>query len=296
MSKMDKEFSTVNEALHWASLFLRTYDREEKVAEILLMHHTGMEKSKLLASLREQLDEPAKTAFIEDVEKHAETAVPVQHLTGKEEFYGRTFMVNPDVLIPRQETEELVYGIVQEVNKMKCNDVPKLVDLGTGSGIIAISLKLELPEWKVFASDISPDALMVAQANARSLGAEIEFAQGNFLEPFIMQEEKMDIIVSNPPYIAESERSSLSPTVKDFDPSLALFAKEEGLAAYRTILEQAQRVAKKGTLLALEIGNRQGEQIPMLIQEYFPSAVVEVRQDINGRDRMIFAYLNKRLR
>lgn len=289
MIKMTK--TTINEALRWASLFLQNNQREEKVAEILMMYHTGMDKSKLIASLREQLDEEIKTNFIIDVEKHAKTGVPVQHLTGEEEFYGRIYTVTPDVLIPRPETEELVYGIIEEIKKLPFSDAPKLVDLGTGSGIIAISLKLELPNWEVFASDISTKALTVAEENARRLGAEVAFHQGDFLVPFIKMGEKMDVIVSNPPYIAEKERELLSPTVKDFDPSLALFAEEEGLAAYRAILQQARHIVKPGTLLALEIGNRQGQQLPLLIKEYFPFSEVETRKDINGRDRMVFARL-----
>lgn len=289
---MKSDFTTVHEALQWASLFLRTYQREEKVAEILLMHHTGMGKATLLASLREPLEREAKKAFIKDIEQHAKTAVPVQHLTGKEEFYGRSFLVNQHVLIPRPETEELVYGILEVINRKKPKNRLQVVDLGTGSGVIAVSLKLECPELNVYATDISKEALTVARKNAADLQANVQFLEGDFLQPFINRDEKFDLIVSNPPYISEKERSSLSTTVKNYDPSLALFAEEEGLAAYRKIAEQAKQVAVPGALLALEIGSSQGSQVMKIVKDSFPFAEVEVRRDINGRERMVFAFLN----
>lgn len=289
---MKSDFTTVHEALQWASLFLRTYQREEKVAEILLMHHTGMGKTALLASLRQPVEKEAKKAFIKDIEQHAKTAVPVQHLTGKEEFYGRSFLVNPHVLIPRPETEELVYGILEIIKRKKPKKRMQIADLGTGSGVIAVSLKLELPELSVYATDISKEALKVARKNATDLQAEVHFFEGDFLQPFIDRGEKLDIIVSNPPYISEKERSSLSITVKNYDPSLALFAEEEGLAAYRQIVEQAKQVAVPGALLALEIGSSQGSQVMQIVKNSFPFAEVEVRRDINGRERMVFAFLN----
>lgn len=291
MSRMKSDFTTVHEALQWASLFLRTYQREEKVAEILLMHHTGMGKANLLASLREPLKKEIKKAFIKDIEQHAKTAVPVQHLTGKEEFYGRSFLVNRHVLIPRPETEELVHGIIEIIKRKKPKKRLQVVDLGTGSGVIAVSLKLECPEMDVYATDISKEALTVAHKNATNLEADVHFFEGDFLQPFIDQGERFDIIVSNPPYISEKERSSLSTTVKNYDPSLALFAQEEGLAAYRKIVEQVKQVTMQKALLALEIGSSQGGAVTNIILKHFPQAQVEVKKDINGRDRMVFAFL-----
>lgn len=288
---MKKETVLIHEALRWASLFLQHHGREEKAAEILLLHHTGMDKSGLLASLRDPLDAQKKEAFMKDIKNHAETGIPVQHLTGKEEFYGRNFSVSKSVLIPRQETEELVYHLIEKIKKVKGETPLQLADLGTGSGIIAISLKRELPQLNVFASDISEEALAIARQNARRLEADVTFLHGDFLQPFIDSGKKLDIIVSNPPYIAEEERESLSVTVKNFDPELALFAEEEGLAAYRTILEQTEAVAKPGTWLALEIGSGQGKQLTALIHQFFPSAEIELMKDINGRDRMVFASL-----
>lgn len=289
---MDEKMTNVHEALRWASLFLQKHSREEKVAEILMQYHVGMDKSRLLASLREPLEPKQKRSFIRDVEKHAKTGIPVQHLTGKEMFYGREFYVDKHVLIPRPETEELVEGVLAEIRKRKSEVPLRLVDLGTGSGIIAITLKLEHPDLEVVASDISEEALSVARKNATRLDAEVEFCQGDFLQPFIDKEKKFDLIVSNPPYIAEKERESLSGTVKNFDPGLALFAEDEGLAAYRKILEQTKKTANPGALAAFEIGENQGHQVKGIVEEFFPDASAAVKKDINGKERMVFARLS----
>ncbi|MDL4839164.1 peptide chain release factor N(5)-glutamine methyltransferase [Aquibacillus rhizosphaerae] len=284
---MTKQPMTIHEALRWASLFLQEFHRETPVAEILLMHHLHMTKSQLLMSLRDKINPETLSLFEKDIKRHASTGVPVQHLTGVEDFYGREFQVNKDVLIPRPETEELVLGVLARVDKY-----PKpvsVVDLGTGSGIIAITLKLENPELIVNASDLSEHALNVAKQNAKCLDADIDFFQGDFLSPFIENDIEVDVIVSNPPYIPYDEEATLNDTVKDYDPALALFADSDGLAAYQQIINNAKHVLKKPGLIAFEIGHQQGKQVSELIGRKFPHSKVEVKKDINSKDRMVFA-------
>src|SRR5699024_8869204 len=162
------------------------------------------------------------------------------HLTGVEEFYGRTFQVNCHVLIPRPETEELVQLVLEKVKPASFT----CVDVGTGSGVIAITLA---KEWEdkdahIIATDLSEEALEVAKQNAYDHRVEIEFNQGNFLKPLIEHGKKVDIIVSNPPYIAYEEKNQLAETVRNFDPELALFAHKQGLSAYEQIIKQSPYV------------------------------------------------------
>ncbi len=281
--------TTIFEARRWASLFLENHNREANVGMLLLQHHLEMSRSQLLAESRLELEETTWDAFKKDVERHAETGIPVQHLIGTEEFFGRTFNVNEHVLIPRPETEELVLGVI---NRLKRKERPLSgVDLGTGSGIIAITLALEVEDLTLQATDLSSDALNVAKSNANQLGADVQFSQGDFLEPIIAKQEKMDLIVSNPPYIPERDRTSLEDVVEKYDPDMALFAEDEGLAAYKKIMEQVPQVANEDALLAFEIGHDQGGVVSDIIKQTYPQSQPEIVQDINGKDRMIFTWL-----
>ncbi|WP_090852054.1 peptide chain release factor N(5)-glutamine methyltransferase [Paraliobacillus sp. PM-2] len=279
----------LQEVLRRASLFLEQNNREPRIAELLLMHHLQLDKTQLLMQLRQSIAEPVYQAYQRDMVKHVETGVPIQHLIGYESFYGRKFNVNKDVLIPRPETEELVLGTLEKVKQLK--RPLRVVDVGTGSGIIAITLKLEDPTLDVHALDISEAALTVAQANAKQHHANVSFAQSDFLQSWINQGNKADVIISNPPYIPWKDSDTLSDTVKNFDPSLALFADDNGLYAYQQLIEQAEQVLSTCGLLAFEIGYQQGEEVKARIQAKFPNSDVEIRKDINGKDRMVFATL-----
>ena len=277
------------EALNWASSFLKEKQRDENIGEILLRHFTGMSRSKLLAELREDLDPEVWTQFEEAVRQH-EQGVPVQYIIGSEEFYGRQFQVNPAVLIPRPETEELVYGTLKRLYSMFGNETePELADIGTGSGAISITLKLENPRLQVTATDLSEQALATAKDNAVRLGAEINFIQGDLLQPFIDAGKKLDVVISNPPYIPVSDQSWMSEVVTDHEPHLALFAGEDGLDLYRRFMDELPLVLKEKALVGFEIGAGQGEAVSGLLQQTFPQAKVEVVFDINGKDRMVYA-------
>ncbi|WP_068673816.1 peptide chain release factor N(5)-glutamine methyltransferase [Oceanobacillus sp. Castelsardo] len=274
------------EVQNWASLFLEKHNREPRVAEILIQHHLNISRSQYFMMMQDEIPEEKVKKIKKDIQRHAETGIPVQHIIGYEWFYGRKFAVNEHVLIPRPETEELVEHVINKVGK----EPVTIADIGTGSGIIATTLKLELPHTTVFASDISEKALEVAKGNAETLHADVNFIKGNFLQPFVEGDVPIDVLVSNPPYIAKSEEKLLSDTVKNFDPSLALFAEEEGLAAYRMIMEQARKIPNlKG--IVFEIGHSQSKAVHQLIQSNFPESTIETIQDINGKDRIVSAQL-----
>jgi release factor glutamine methyltransferase len=285
--------SKVYEALQWASSFLQGKGREEHAAELLLRHVTGLTRSQLFANLQTVLEDEVLASFQRVVFEHGEGR-PVQYIIGSEEFYGRRFLVNEEVLIPRPETEELVYGALKRIEKLlQGRDGLELVDIGTGSGAIAITLKLELPSLKVVASDIAAPSLEVARENARQLGAEVEFVQGDLLKPFAQANRTFDIVLSNPPYIPVGDMNDMSEVVTEHEPHRALFAGVDGLDLYRRFMEELPFVLNRTALIGFEVGAGQSEAVADLLRRAFPYAEVEVVFDINGKDRMVFASLKE---
>lgn len=282
------------EVLRWAFSFLKKHRREEKVAEILLEHHLNVPRSRLYASMQDDLPDEIVEKFKDDIVAHATTGIPVQHLTGEAYFYGRSFYVNHDVLIPRVETEELVEHVIKLIKKNFPNKRLTVVDVGTGSGVIAITLSLELPNVVVYATDISRDALQVARKNAENLHASVHFLQGDFLQPLIDNDIHPNIIVSNPPYIKESDRGMLSDTVKNFDPHIALFAEDDGLKAYKEIICQLAMFMERETFLCVEIGFDQAQAVTEIINMKFPNSTVDILKDMNRKDRIVIAKINEK--
>lgn len=293
----------VYEALNWASSFLVEKGRDENAGEIMLRHLTGMSRAQLFANMRDDLNEAVWTRFEGFVLEHGE-GVPIQYLLGFEEFYGRRFAVGPAVLIPRPETEELVYGALERIRRLfpranaggsdkSIGSVGstglRFLDVGTGSGAIGLTMKLEEPSLEVTLSDLSEAALAVAEGNARELGAEVTVVNGDLLQPFIAAGAKFDVILSNPPYIPESDRSWMSVVVKDHEPESALFAGVDGLDLYRRFMDELPLVLKTCALVGFEVGVGQGEVVADMLRATFPGAFVEVVNDINGKDRMVFA-------
>ncbi len=275
----------VYEALNWASSFLKAQGREENAARLLLQHELGLSQAGLLASLRDPIDPQKEEHFRLKVEQHA-TGVPVQHLTGVEEFYGREFEVNKDVLIPRPETEELIEETLQLVQRLFPARNPSIADIGTGSGVIAITMKCELPSSHVAAVDISDKALITAKRNAVRHEADVEFKLGDLTEP--ISDRKWDIVLSNPPYIAHGEAAGLADTVRDHEPHSALFADEEGLILYSRMVHELPKLLNKPGIIGFEIGHLQGSVVKNMLQQAFPDAEVYVKKDINKNDRMVF--------
>ncbi|MCZ4247652.1 peptide chain release factor N(5)-glutamine methyltransferase [Bacillus amyloliquefaciens] len=282
---------TVFEALSWASSYLTEAGREKNAAELLLLNDTGMDRSKLLANLQEPVGEDELYRFRRHVEMHKE-GVPIQYIIGKEQFYGREFFVNDDVLIPRPETEEVVFHLLDKQKRVFSEgERLNVIDIGTGSGAIAVTLALECGHFSVAASDISKEALQVAERNAQNLGADVRFLQGDLLTPFISSGKKADIIVSNPPYISEEEMADLSDIVRFHEPLHALTDGGDGLKFYKRFMEDLPLVMKDKALVVFEIGYNQGKAVEELFRHSFPNAEVEVVKDINGKDRTVSAVI-----
>lgn len=223
---------------------------------------------------------------LRSIEDELLTGRPLQYIVGEQMFCGRRFSVDARVLIPRGETEELVDRVLRE-NAMR---TARVLDVGTGSGAIAVSLALARPAWKVEALDVSPDALALARENARRLGAEVEFRQAD-----ILQEDAWtalgtyDMVVSNPPYVRESERAQMHDNVRRYEPPLALFVPDEDpLRFYRAIGRFALAGLAAGGRLYFEINRAFGRKTAELLTG-LGFAEVEVFQDINGCDRMVRA-------
>lgn len=221
---------------------------------------------------------------ITDAIKRLEEGEPVQYIVGNVDFYGYILDVNKNVLIPRRETEELVEEVIKR-SRSFIN--PIIIDVGTGSGAIAIALSKEL-NCHVYASDISSDALGVAKENAEKTNSNITLYQGNMLEPYIKNDIKVDIIVSNPPYIKENEE--IEDVVKNNEPSIALYAKNNGLEYYESIFKNASKILKDKYLIALEIGQTQGEDVKKIALTYLNNVKVEIKKDLSLKNRMVFVY------
>ena len=221
---------------------------------------------------------------LEDAIKRLDNNEAVQYIVGNVNFYGYELDVNKNVLIPRRETEELVYEVI---NRSKNFNNPVIIDVGTGSGAIAITLSKELKSH-VYASDISPDALIVAKKNCTKTKADITFYEGDMLKPYIDNNIKVDIIVSNPPYIKLDEE--IEDVVKNNEPHLALYAQDNGFEYYKKILSTAKEILNDKFLIAFEIGNTQANDIKNIVKKYFKDVKVEVKKDLSDNDRMFFVY------
>ncbi|QTD40749.1 peptide chain release factor N(5)-glutamine methyltransferase [Sporosarcina sp. Te-1] len=273
------------EALKKAESLLESKDLDSHAAQLLMQFITDKSNASLLADMREPLTPHQKRDFWKGLNEMLD-GKPVQHIIGEELFYGYPFKVNEHVLIPRPETEELVQGALYRAKKLFASGPIKVADIGTGSGAIAISFKKERPDAEVTATDISREALAVAQRNADRNQAEICFVQGDLAEP--LAGKVWDVILSNPPYIALEEAQSMSKTVLDYEPHHALFAEENGLFFYKRLAKDLPKLMNKRALIGVEIGHQQGESVHALFAEAFPDAVIETVKDINGKDRMIF--------
>lgn len=258
-------------------------DPHTNIPERLYEDLTGDAYYQLLLKKEEPVEEALLIQYKAYLERYLE-GEPYQYIIGKEYFYDREFEVNPSVLIPRYETEELVERVLEHIRP----DMT-IADIGTGSGAIAITLACE-SQAKVIAVDISEKALEVAQRNSKKNQSQVTFLQGDLLQPLIDNNITVDILVSNPPYIDPEEK--LDPRVVEHEPHLALFADDHGYACYEKIFKEAPKVLKKQALLAFEIGYNQGERMKQLVPHYFPNDHFKIIQDMNGKDRMLFIYHN----
>ena len=205
---------------------------------------------------------------------------PAQYIIGSSDFHGLNLKVDERVLIPRPETEELVELILSENPESSLS----VLDIGTGSGAIALALANSRSDWQITASDLSSDALALAKENAQTCGLSLTFVQSDCLEAI---SGRFDIIVSNPPYISEADRDEVGLNVLTSEPHMALFAEEEGYAVYRKIAEQAGDYLTKKGKIYLEIGYKQGDGVRELLKKSFPQKRIRVLKDQFGKDRMV---------
>lgn len=245
--------------------------------ELLVSHFTGINR----LELNLHADELVSNEIQKEIEKAVQRRIehePLQYILGETEFYGLRIKVNPSVLIPRPETELLVEKIIQENP-----DVKSILEIGTGSGCIAITLKKHLPHCNITASDISSEALQTSRENAELNKVEIEFIQSNLFKNIF---RKFDLIISNPPYIPQNEYDLLTSEIKKYEPENALLAAENGIYFYRQILEKAKEFLTENGKNYFEIGYNEAEMIKEIaIQNGYYE--IEVFQDLNGFDRMM---------
>lgn len=282
--------ATVKELIKLAESRLDDASKDVNVAKVLFYHLADKQPHELYLMYDEEVSSELEAKFLAGMEEYYQ-GKPIQYIKGVENFFGRDFKVNEDVLIPRYETEELVENILYRIDGYFAEyQSITLCDVGTGSGAIATSLALEEPRLKVFATDISLKAVTVAKDNAKNLGANIEFMVGDMLEPLLENEIKVDIFVSNPPYIPQEQE--IEAMVKDNEPHVALFGGNDGLYFYRKIFQGVEPLLQERALLAFEMGFDQRELMEAALQEYFPNDPHEIIKDINGKDRMLFIYRN----
>lgn len=275
---------TLFDALQEAATTLAASPHPENArrdAEFLLLHTLGRDRAYLLTHQKDALAEANLSSYRERIRRRA-AGEPIQYITGQQEFYGLDFAVRPGVLIPRPETEHLIEAVQVAAADYQA---PRIIDVGTGSGAIAVALAHSLLNAALTATDISPLALEIAHENALRNGVEgkISFRHANLLSG--LEGEQFDIIVSNPPYVALESRESLSVEVREYEPEVALFAGKDGFEIYRRLIPQAfERLAAPGWLL-LEIGHGQSEEIQRILEAYGFEEVI-FHPDLQGIPRV----------
>lgn len=269
---------------------------------MLLAHILGYsERTRLYLHLDRALSAQELAGF-ENLVQRREQREPVAYLTGHKEFFALDFEVNPHVLIPRPETELLVETALKirdlrlEIGNQRLSNLQShrdasqslisIIDVGTGSGCIAIALAKHLSAATIFASDLSPEAVQLARRNAERHGvaATITFWQGDLLEPL---PGRVDMIVSNPPYVSQPELRAAQPEVSRYEPRLALDGGPDGLTVIRRLLVQAGKKLNPGGAVLVEIGSGQGEAAQRLAYEYFPTAKIKIKPDLAHLDRLL---------
>lgn len=272
---------TLGEALNKASLFLKASGLDEHLARTYWMMTFEQTLTDVVLGLNKPVKEEMYTHYMRILEQIVE-GKPIQYLLGHAYFMEEKFKVTEHTLIPREDTA----GIVSLSNHYLEEKVDaKVLDIGTGTGILAIMIAKLNPEQHVFASDISPEALEVAKENALNHQVNVEFIESNLFEH--IPQQSFDLIVSNPPYISEDELDLMDDSVKKFEPSLALFAEDNGLAIYKQLAKQIQSYVKETSMIIVEIGFQQGEAVKTIFSETFPNSTIETILDLNGKNRYV---------
>lgn len=259
-------------------------ERARRDAEVLLMHLIHRDRAFLIAHPLEVLSAEGAVRYYALIDRRV-AGEPIQYITGEVEFYGLPFRVSREVLIPRPETEHLVEKALSVAAQF---ERPRMVDIGTGSGAISVALAHKLPGAQVTAIDLSIAALEIARGNAEQNGVaeRIRFLHGDLLTP--VAAEQFEIVASNPPYVSTGDRATLSVEVRDYEPSLALFAGDDGLEIYRRLIPGAQAVLVSGGFIILEVGCSQADAVAGLLTDC-GFRHIEFTADLQGIDRVVTA-------
>lgn len=255
-------------------------------AKMLLASLLDVNPLELLTILDKVVDKEKINLYKESLKALNENK-PIQYVIGHVNFYGLQFKVNKNVLIPRFETEELVENIKKYLESKDLTN-PKILDLGCGSGAIGLTLKQFFPNSDVTLTDISEEALKVAEENAKNLGLDANFIKSNWFKNIPI--DKYDVIVSNPPYIKIDEE--IEEIVKNNEPHLALYGGIDGLDCYRNILKDINNYLKDDYLIAFEIGYLEGKELKNIIENTIPNSKVTIKKDLSNKDRMLFVEKN----
>lgn len=258
-------------------------------AELLLRHTLGKDRAWLLVHMQDGLDDQRQRSFELNIERR-KLREPLQYITGAQEFWGIPFMVTPDVLIPRPETEFVVESALKAISGI---NTPVIVDLCTGSGCIAISLAKELPKARVFATDLSDRAMLIARENARrnEVADHIRFLEGDLFGPLKEMDIRggIDCIVTNPPYVRSGDLATLQAEVRDFEPSMALVAGRSGTEIAEKIIDQSPEYLRPGGSLIMEMGIGQTAALRKIIEDTHRFGPAEIVKDLTGIERVITA-------
>lgn len=273
----------IKDLLEWTTRYFtdKGIDESRLEAEILLAHVLKKSRVFLYANYEAPVNQKEREIYRGNIIRRAK-GEPIAYITGHREFMSLDFIVSPDVLIPRPETELLVETAIEIVVE---GGLKKICDIGTGSGAISVSLAYYLDDIKMFASDVSAAALSIARENAQRYERDISFFCGDLMEPFTMM-ENFDLITANLPYISPTQMKIIDKQVKEYEPIIALEAEDDGLALYRRLLPQAKKLMNTGAFILLEIDPGQVEKVGDLMQGF---GDVEVLKDLAGRDRLIKA-------
>jgi release factor glutamine methyltransferase len=289
VAQKDDRSWRVIDIINWAKEYLKSKDFENPRREIewLLQDLLGCSRVDLYLRFEELLGRSELDTLREWIKRRIERE-PLQYITGKTEFYGRDFAVNKNVLIPRPETERLIEIVLETIGK---DGNPRILDIGTGSGCIAITLAAEIPAATVDATDVNDAVLSIAKKNAQSHGLQnTRFIKSDFLNDEISH--RYDLVVCNPPYIPIGEMSRLTVDIKDYEPLSALTDNQDGLTFYRRMAEQAKRIVQKEGWIICEVGsgNHPGKAYELFSMKDFQS--VELIKDLNGDDRVLRIRVN----
>ncbi len=257
-------------------------------AELLLRHALGCSREALFAHLHEPAAAEAVGHYFQLLERRR-GRVPIQHILGTQEFYGLSFRVTPAVLIPRPETEGVVEEALAELST-RSSQAPRVADVGCGSGCIAVAIARHRPEAVVFAIDASAAALAVARENAARNGVEsrITFLHGDLFDPLLERGERLDVVVSNPPYVVDADIEELAPEVKEYEPRLALAGGADGFSTIARLVEGVGAVLTEGGALVMEIGQGQDREVTERVRSA-RLELVRIAPDLAGVPRVVVA-------